>query len=219
MIREEDLIKPTIEILERIYQNSRANSEEVFTRLFRYMLRPDIYFLAYKNLYANQGASTPGVDENDTADGFSEAKVNRIIETLRNGSYEPRPVRRVEITKTNGRKRPLGLPTFTDKLVQEVLRMILEAIYEPVFNEHSHGFRPNRSCHTALKEISKEFNGIRWFIEGDIKGCFDNINHQALITIIGKKLKDARIIQLLWKFLHAGYLENWRYKATYSGTP
>lgn len=219
MIREEDLIKPTVEILERIYQNSRANSEEVFTRLFRYMLRPDIYFLAYKNLYANQGASTPGVDENDTADGFSEAKVNRIIEALRNGSYEPRPARRVYIAKKNGRKRPLGLPTFTDKLVQEVLRMILEAIYEPVFNEHSHGFRPNRSCHTALKEISMEFNGIRWFIEGDIKGCFDNINHHALIAIIGKKLKDARIIQLLWKFLRAGYLENWRYKATYSGTP
>ncbi|MBQ6002124.1 MAG: group II intron reverse transcriptase/maturase [Synergistaceae bacterium] len=219
MIREENLIKPTIEILERIYQNSQANSDEVFTRLFRYMLRPDIYFIAYKNLYANQGASTPGVDENDTADGFSEEKINRIIETLRNGSYEPRPVRRVEIAKKNGRKRPLGLPTFTDKLVQEVLRMILEAIYEPVFNEHSHGFRPNRSCHTALKEITKGFNGIRWFIEGDIKGCFDNINHHALIAIIGKKLKDARIIQLLWKFLRAGYLENWRYNATYSGTP
>lgn len=219
MIREEDLIKPTIEILERIYQNSQANSDEVFTRLFRYMLRPDIYFLAYKNLYTNQGASTPGVDENDTADGFSEAKVTRIIETLRNGSYEPRPARRVYIAKKNGRKRPLGLPTFTDKLVQEVLRMILEAIYEPVFNEHSHGFRPNRSCHTALKEISKGFNGIRWFIEGDIKGCFDNINHHALIAVIGKKLKDARIIQLLWKFLRAGYLENWRYNVTYSGTP
>ena len=158
--------------MERIYQNSQANSSEVFT----------------------------------------------IIEMLRNGSYEPQPALCVHIVKKNDKKRPLGLPTFMDKLVQEALRIILEAIYEPVFNEHNHGFRPNRSCHTALKEITMEFNGIRWFIEGDIKGCFDNINHQALIAIIWEKLKDARIIQLLWKFLRADYLEDWRYKATYSVT-
>lgn len=207
------------EILERIYQNSQTNHDEVFTRLFRYLLRPDIYFLAYQNLYANNGASTPGVDESDTADGFSEEKINKIIETLKNGNYAPKPARRVYINKQNGKKRPLGLPTFTDKLVQEALRMIIEAIYEPIFNEHSHGFRPNRSCHTALKEITKEFNGVRWFIEGDIKGCFDNIDHHTLINIINDKIKDARIIQLLWKFLRAGYLEDWRYNSTYSGTP
>ena len=212
-------MQPTTKILERIYQNSRNNHDEVFTRLFRYMLRPDIYFLAYKNLYANRGASTPGVDESDTADGFGEEKINRIIEALRDGSYEPKPVRRVYIEKKNGKKRPLGLPTFTDKLVQEVLRMILEAIYEPIFCKHSHGFRPKRSCHTALEEISREFNGIRWFIEGDIRGCFDNIDHHVLIARIGDKVKDARIIQLLWKFLRAGYLEDWQYNATYSGTP
>ena len=212
-------MQPTTEILERIYQNSRNNHDEVFTRLFRYMLRPDIYFLAYKNLYANKGASTPGVDETDTADGFGEEKINRIIEALRNGSYEPKPVRRVYIEKKNGKKRPLGLPTFIDKLVQEVLRMILEAVYEPIFSKHSHGFRPQRSCHTALEEISKEFTGIRWFIEGDIRGCFDNIDHHVLIARIGDKVKDARIIQLIWKFLRAGYLEDWQYNTTYSGTP
>lgn len=212
-------MKPTTEILERIYQNSQANPDEAFSRLFRYMLRPDIYFLAYKNLYANKGASTNGVDERDTADGFSEEKIGSIIEKLRNGSYEPKPVRRVYIEKKNGNKRPLGLPTFTDKLVQEVLRMILEAIYEPIFTKHSHGFRPKRSCHTALKEVSMEFNGIRWFIEGDIKGCFDNIDHQVLIELVKEKVKDARIIQLLWKFLRAGYMENWRYNNSYSGTP
>ena len=100
-------MQPTTKILERIYQNSQNNPDEVFTRIFRYMLRPDIYFLAYKNLYANKGASTPGVDENDTADGFSEEKVNRIIETLKNGSYEPKPVRRTYIKKKNGKQRPL----------------------------------------------------------------------------------------------------------------
>ena len=208
-------MNPTTEILARIYQNSQANSDEKFTRLFRYMLRPDIYFIAYKNLYANNGASTPGVDESDTADGFSEERIDNIIEALRNNTYYPKPVRRVYINKRNGKKRPLGLPTFTDKLVQEVLRMILEAVYEPIFAEQSHGFRPNRSCHTALKTISKEFNGIRWFIEGDICGCFDNIDHHVLIAKVRDKIKDARIIQLLWKFLN----EKWQYNATYSGTP
>ena len=212
-------MNPTTEILKRIYQNSQANSDEKFTRLFRYMLRPDIYYLAYKNLYANKGASTPGVDESDTADGFSEERINKIIEALRNNTYYPKPVRRVYINKRNGKKRPLGLPTFTDKLVQEVLRMILEAVYEPIFAEQSNGFRPNRSCHTALKAISKEFNGIRWFIEGDIRGCFDNIDHHILIAKVRDKIKDARIIQLLWKLLKAGYLEEWQYNTTYSGTP
>ena len=113
----------------------------------------------------------------------------------------------------------MGIPTFTDKLVQEVLRMILQAVYEPVFLDCSHGFRPNRSCHTALKSITKGFNGVRWFIEGDIKGCFDNISHTKLVEIINRKIKDARLIKLIWKFLKAGYLENWKYHTTYSGTP
>lgn len=213
-------MQPTTETLERIYQNSHNHPEEVFTKLFRYLLRPDIYYLAYKNLYANDGAATPGVD-NDTADGFGEEKIGKIIEALRSGSYAPKPARRVYIDKKNGskKKRPLGLPVFTDKLVQEALRMILEAIYEPIFSKHSHGFRPNRSCHTALAEISKEFTGVRWFIEGDIKGCFDNIDHHVLVSLIGRKIKDARLIQLVWKFLRAGYMEDWQYNNTYSGTP
>ena len=131
-------MKPTTEILARISQNSLANKEEVFTKLYRYLLRPDIYFVAYKNLYANNGAATKGVNE-DTADGFSEAKIDSIIKAL--------AVRRTYIQKKNNRKklRPLGIPTFTDKLVQEVLRMILEAVYEPIFLDVSHGFRPKRS--------------------------------------------------------------------------
>ena len=182
------------------------------------MLRPDIYYVAYKNLYANSGASTRGVD-NDTADGFGEKKIMKIINMLQTESYEPSPSRRAYVNKANGKKRPLGIPTFTDKLVQEVLRMILQAVYEPVFLDCSHGFRPNRSCHTALKSITKGFNGIRWFVEGDIKGCFDNINHVKLVEIINRKIKDARLIKLIWKFLKAGYMEDWKYNATYSGTP
>lgn len=211
-------MKPTMEILNTIRKNSTDNSSEVFTRLYRYMLRSDIYRKAYSKLYANKGADTKGVDD-DTADGFSESKVKAIIASLADGSYIPKPTRRTYIKKTNGKMRPLGLPTFTDKLVQEVLRMILEAVYEPVFDDCSHGFRPNRSCHTALKDAKRKFYGTNWFIEGDIKGCFDNIDHKTLIDIIRAKIKDARLIELIWKFLKAGYMEDWRFHRTYSGTP
>lgn len=213
-------MQPTIEILVKIRENSRKNSEEIFTRLYRYLLRPDLYYHAYKNLYANKGAATRGVDD-DTADGFSEKKISRIIQSLADETYLPKPVRREYIAKKQNttKKRPLGIPTFTDKLVQEALRMILEAVYEPVFSQHSHGFRPGRSCHTALNSIKKEFTGVTWFIEGDIKGCFDNIDHHVLVDIINAKIKDARLIKLIWKFLKAGYMEDWKYHATYSGCP
>ena len=213
-------MQPTTEILARISRNSLANKDEIFTRLYRYMLRSDLYFLAYKNLYANSGAATKGAND-DTADGFSETKIANIIQRLADETYQPTPVRRTYIKKKNNpkKKRPLGIPTFTDKLVQEVLRMVLEAVYEPVFLPVSHGFRPKRSCHTALKSLKMEFNGMRWFVEGDIKGCFDNIDHSVLVGLIHSKIKDARLIKLIYKFLKAGYLEDWKYHKTYSGTP
>lgn len=213
-------MKPTTEILVNISKNSSKNKDEIFTRLYRYMLRPDLYFVAYKNLYANKGAATQGVD-NDTADGFSKEKIERIIQSLSDESYQPKPVRRKYIQKKGNSKkqRSLGIPTFTEKLVQEVLRMILEAVYEPIFSRYSHGFRPQRSCHTALNSLKKEFTGVTWFVEGDIKGCFDNINHNVLVDIIGRKIKDARLIKLVWKFLRAGYMEDWKYHTTYSGCP
>ena len=221
LIREENLkMQPTTEFLARISRNSLANKDEIFTRLYRYMLRSDLYFLAYKNLYANSGAATKGAND-DTADGFSETKIANIIQRLADETYQPTPVRRTYIKKKNNpkKKRPLGIPTFTDKLVQEVLRMVLEAVYEPVFLPVSHGFRPKRSCHTALKSLKMEFNGMRWFVEGDIKGCFDNIDHSVLVGLIHSKIKDARLIKLIYKFLKAGYLEDWKYHKTYSGTP
>lgn len=211
-------MQPTIEILGKICNNSTKNKDEVFTRLYRYLLRPDIYFKAYQNLYANSGAATKGVND-DTADGFSEEKITKIIQSLKDKTYQPTPVRRVYIEKANGKLRPLGIPSFTDKLVQEAIRMLLESVYEPIFSNNSHGFRPNRSCHTALASLKKEFTGAKWFIEGDIKGCFDNINHKKLISFINNKIKDANLIQLIYKFLKAGYVANWQYHKTFSGTP
>ncbi len=211
-------MKPTIEILERMKENSEKNKEEVFTRLYRYLLRPDLYFIAYQKLYSNNGAATEGVDR-DTADGFSEAKVEKLIASLADESYCPKPSRRIYLKKPNGKRRPLGIPSFSDKLVQEVLRMVLEAVYEPIFLETSHGFRPGKSCHTALCYARYNLNGTRWFIEGDIKGCFDNISHEVLIRCIQKKIKDARLMKLIHKFLKAGYLEDFVYHNTYSGCP
>ncbi|MCL2360152.1 MAG: reverse transcriptase domain-containing protein [Candidatus Bathyarchaeota archaeon] len=211
-------MKPTMEILAQINKNSNKNHEKTFTRLYRYLLRPDIYYIAYKNLYANNGAATQSVN-NDTADGFSEEKINQIITILNNEHYKPCPTKRIYIEKTNGKKRPLSIPTFTDKLIQEALRMILEAVYEPIFLSCSHGFRPNKSCHTALTDIRHELGGARWFIEGDFKACFDNIDHTLLIKQIQKKIKDARLIKLIYKFLKAGYLEDFQYHKTHSGTP
>ena len=146
------------------------HKQETFTRLYRYLLREDLYYQAYKKLYANNGAATKGIDD-DTADGFCEEKIQKIIISLKDGTYQPKPVRRIYKEKLNGKKRPLGIPTFTDKIVQEILRMILETVYEPLFLNCSHGFRPKRSCHTALRSIKNEFGGARWFVEGDSAPC------------------------------------------------
>lgn len=211
-------MKPTSEILERIEKCSSEHKDGVFTRIYRYLLREDIYYAAYQKLYANKGATTQGID-NDTADGFSDFYVKELIQSLKDGTYKANPVRREYIPKKNGKLRPLGIPSFRDKLLQEVVRMILEAIYEPVFDSHSHGFRPGKSCHTALRQISREFTGVVWFIEGDIQGCFDNINHEKLIDILSRKIKDSRFLNIIRQFLKAGYIENWKYNTTYSGTP
>ena len=155
-----------------------------------------------------------------TLDGMSEERINRIITSLKDHSYQPNPARRVLIPKKNStKKRPLGIPSTDDKLVQEIIRMILEAIYEPGFSKRSHGFRPKRSCHTALSEIQKTFTGVKWIVEGDIKACFDCFDHHVLIDILRRRIHDEQFIGLMWKFLKAGYMEQWTYHTTYSGTP
>lgn len=198
---------------------SRGERGLELSRIYRNIQRTDLFLMAYQNLYANQGATTPGTDPADTIDGMSMAKVEKVIQRLENGTFAWKPARRVYIDKAGGKKRPLGIPSWTDKLVQEVLRMVLEAYYEPQFSSLSHGFRPGRGCHTALGAIVRTWHGTRWFIEGDIKGCFDHIDHDVLITILEKKIKDNRIIRLIRQMLQAGYLEGWKYHGTFSGTP
>lgn len=198
---------------------SKANDENyTFQRLYRNLYNTEFFLDAYSKIYPNKGSNTKGINE-DTIDGMSLKRINTLIEKLKNQTYQPNPARRTYIPKKNGKLRPLGLPTFGDKLVQEVVRKILESIYEPNFSENSHAFQPNRSCHTALKQIKNTFTGTRWFIEGDIKGFFDNIDHHILINILRKRIKDEKFINLIWKFLRAGYVEDWNYHKTYSGTP
>lgn len=188
------------------------------TRVYRCLYNPNMYLTAYSKIYSNQGAVTPGIDD-DTMDGMSLERIHNLTEVMKQEKFHPRPARRGYAPKKSGGKRPLGLPNGTDKLVQEALRMLLEAYYEPRFRDSSHGFRPERGCHTALKQIKETFDGTTWFIEGDIKGCFDNIDHVVLLDILKRDIHDGRIIELINRFLKAGYVEEWKYHKTYSGTP
>ena len=195
-----------------------ANEDYHYKRLYRNLYNPEFFLLAYERTQAKPGNMTAGNDGN-TIDGMSMKRIDSLIQKLKDFSYQPKPARRTYIPKANGKMRPLGIPAFDDKLVQEVVRMILESIYEPTFQNSSHGFRPKRSCHTALQYIKRNYTGVKWFVEGDIKGCFDNVDHHVLVRILRRRIKDEYFISLIWKFLKAGYMEDWVYHNTYSGTP
>ena len=205
-------------VLKSLSEKAR-NKEYRYERLYRNLYNPEFYLLAYQNIAKSQGSMTAGAD-GQTLDGMSMERIERIIAKMKDHSYQPNPARRVYIAKKNSnKKRPLGIPSTDDKLIQEIIRMILEAIYEPTFSNNSHGFRPNRSCHTALKEITTLFTGAKWIIEGDIKACFDSFDHHVTIELLRKRIKDEAFISLMWKFLRAGYMEQWEYHKTYSGSP
>lgn len=187
-------------------------------RVYRQLFNPHLFLMAYANLYGNAGAMTQGTST-ETVDGMSIAKIERIIAQLRDERYQWTPVRRKHIDKKNGKTRPLGIPTWSDKLLQEVLRLLLEAYYEPQFSDQSHGFRPGRGCHTALLDVTRNGKGTKWFIEGDIKGCFDNIDHTVLLSILRERIQDNRFLRLVENLLKAGYCEYWRYWPSLSGTP
>ena len=188
-------------------------------RVYRNLQNWELFLMAYGKIYANKGATTPGIDPNDTVDGMSLGRIDEIIQNLKQGTYQWQPVRRTNIPKKNGQTRSLGLPVWTDKLLQQVIKMVLEAYYEPKFSKHSHGFRPNRGCHTALREIYTSWNGTKWFIEGDIKGFYDNIVPEVLLGIIERDIKDQKFLKLIRQLLKAGYMANWEFHQTYSGVP
>jgi len=186
--------------------------------LYRQLFNPQLYLLAYGRIYSNDGAMTPGATP-ETVDGMSLGKIRAIIEQVRHERYRFSPARRIYIPKKNGRLRPLGLPTWSDKLLGEVVRLLLEAYYEPQFSGRSHGFRPGRGCHTALREMADTWSGTAWFVEGDVADCFGSLDHEIMAGILAEKIHDNRFLRLMRNMLTAGYLEDWRWNATLSGAP
>jgi retron-type reverse transcriptase len=187
-----------------------SNREWVNHDLYRLMYREDLYILAYERIKSKPGNITAGTDE-QTLDGFSLEAIREIIGEMRTEQFRFKPVRTAFIPKANGKMRKLGIPCVRDKVVQEVMHMILKAIYDSphgaYFQQNSHGFRPNRSCHTALREFRGKWSAVNWLIEGDIRACFDEIEHHTLITLLGKKIQDQRFLNLIWKLLNAGYMD------------
>ena len=182
------------------------------------MFSPQLFLLAYGRIYANKGAMTPGTSR-ETADGMSLAKIGSIIGALRAESYRWSPARRVHIPKKNGKRRPLGMPAWSDKLVAEVVRLLLEAYCDVQFSGRSHGFRPGRGCHTALSEVVTGWTGTHWFIEGDISDCFGSLDHKIMAGMLAEKIRDGRFLRLIERMLQAGYLEDRKWNATLSGAP
>jgi group II intron reverse transcriptase/maturase len=197
----------------------RGKRGQPLERVYRLVYNPDLYLRAYARLYRNKRAMTPGSTP-ETVDGMALAKIERLIDDVRHERQRWTPVRRTYIPKKTGNKlRPLGIPCWSDKLLQEVIRSILEAYYEPQFSNVSHGLRPNRGCHSALQHIQQHWTGTRWWIEGDICRCFDTISHDVLLSILAEQIHDQRFLRLIGDLLQAGYLEHWRYHQTPSGTP
>ena len=212
-------MRDPINVLRSLEKNA-SNQNYKYRNLYRNLYNHEFYWLAYNRIAKSQGSMTAGVD-GQTLDNMSAERIDALVERIKTQRYHPNPARREYIAKKNNsaKKRPLGIPSTEDKLVQEVARMLLEAIYEPTFAAQSHGFRPRRSCHTALLEVQRTFTGTRWILEGDINGCFDNFDDQVLIGILRKRIEDEKFIQLMWKMLKAGYMEQWEYHNSFSGTP
>jgi len=199
--------------------HERGRKRLPLERVYRLLFNPELYLEAYGKSYRNAGAMTQGTTD-ETVDDMSMDKIERIIQSLKKESYQWSPVRRIYIEKKHSMKqRPLGMPTWSDKVLQEVIRLILSAYYEPQFSDHSHGFRPERGCHTALREIYHGWPGTTWYIEGDISGCFDALDHEILLTTLKEKIHDGRFLQLIKELLEAGYMENWKWNETLSGSP
>src|SRR6266508_6982036 len=186
--------------------------------LYRQLFNPQLYLLAYGRIYSNKGAMTPGADA-ETADGMTLGKIERIIDALRHERYRFKPVKRRYIPKKDGKQRPLGLPSWSDKLLGEVVRLLFEAYYEPQFSDRSHGYRPGRGCHTALREVANTWTGTSWFIEGDVSDCFGSLDHEVMLSILAEQIHDNRFLRLVRNMLTAGYLEDWIWHETLSGAP
>jgi group II intron reverse transcriptase/maturase len=194
-----------VERLEGYRRRNNANHCYVNGDLYRLLFDRDLYIIAYNSVKSNDGAETSGAD-GTSLHGFCEEWITELIASMRDESYQPQPNRTTMIPKRNGKMRKLSFPNGKDKLVQEVVRIILECIYEHTFSNLSHGFRPKRSTQSAIAEV-ETWRGTIWLIEGDISACFDEIDHRTLETILRERINDERFIRLVNKILKAGYFD------------
>jgi RNA-directed DNA polymerase len=206
------------EEMKHLHKLATRNPGKRFDHLWELATDPQWLMQAWEEIRMNKGSMTAGIDSTIATD-IDPERIQRLSERLKTGKYRPKPVRRVYIPKSNGKMRPLGIPTLEDRIVQQALRMILEPIFEADFYACSHGFRRNRSTHTALRDAARMFPQTTWTIEGDIVGCFDNIPHGKLMKAVEQRIADEKVLKLTQAFLAAGYLEQWQYHKTYSGTP
>lgn len=186
---------------------SKRDTQWIHKDIFRILCQDEIWILAYQNIKSNKGALTPG-STHETMDGISMERLNKLKEEILTEKYKFKPVKRTYIIRPDGRNRPLGLPTANDKIVQEVMRIILEAIYEPIFSKYSFGFRKGFGCHDALKHVDKRFRWVDFVIEGDIEQAYPTIDHTTLVKLLEKRIKDPRFIRLIRKLLKCGILDN-----------
>jgi group II intron reverse transcriptase/maturase len=204
--------------MEHLHKLAKRNQEQRFSHLWKNVISEAWLAQAWEEIRKNTGSQTPGVDKR-TADDIDLDRIRHLSKALHAGKYRPKPVRRVYIPKSNGKLRPLGIPTIEDRIVQQALRMVLEPIFEADFRPYSHGFRQGHSPHTALRDVNRMYPRVSWVIEGDIVGCFDNIPHNGLLKAVARRIADGRILSLVSAFLKAGYMESWQFHRTYSGTP
>ena len=206
------------EEMRHLHKLAKRDPRKRFDHLWDLVTDPVWLMHAWEEIRSNKGSMTAGIDSTIATD-IDPERIQRLSERLKAGRYRPKPVRRVYIAKSNGKMRPLGIPTLEDRIVQQALRMLMEPIFEADFYTCSHGFRRNRSTHTALRDVARMFQRTTWTIEGDIVGCFDNIPHGKLMKAVEHRIADEKVLQVIQRFLAAGYLEQWQYHKTYSGTP
>ena len=203
------------------------NVDSKFSDLYSLLYKKELLIQALGNIEKNKGRLTKGID-NTTIDGNSIKLIEELAEELKNGTFKFKPVLRVEVPKPKLLKpgepkkmRPLGLPTFKDKIVQESIRIILESIYEPIFQKLNcnYGFRPYKNTHQAILYIKYNATGSNLAIEGDIKGAYDNVNHDKMIKILSKRISDTKFLNLLYQGFKAGMFQDGKLKDSILGVP
>ena len=204
--------------MEHLHKLAVTDQEKRFQKLWDNMISETWLSQAWEEIRRNKGSQTPGIDTL-TAEDVDLPRIRRLSARLRAGTYRPKSVRRTYIPKRNGKLRPLGIPSIEDRIVQQGLRMALEPIFEADFLPCSHGFRQGHSPHTALRHVVCMYPRVSWVIEGDIVGCFDNFPHNGLLKAVARRIADGKVLGLISVFLKAGYMEDWHYHQTSSGTP